>query len=74
MNPSEIRRVPLESSLLVSAAYFSDATLELEFRNGSIYRYVGVPPEVFQALLAAQSKGAYFNQSIRDHFTSQRLA
>ncbi len=72
MNQREMPPIPLESSLLASAAY-SDATLELEFRNGSIYRYFAVPPEVFQALLAAQSKGAYFNQSIRDHFPFQRV-
>jgi hypothetical protein len=72
MNQPEIQHIPLESSLLASAAY-SDATLELLFRNGQIYRYLAVPPEVFQALLAAPSKGAFFNQSIRDRFTFQRL-
>ncbi len=73
MNQREIQRIPLESSLLASAAYSSDATLDLEFRTGSIYRYFAVPPEIFEALLAAQSKGAYFNQFIRDHFSFQRL-
>ena len=73
MNQREMPRIPLESSLLASAAYASDATLELEFCNGSIYRYFAVPPEVFEALLAAPSKGTYFNQSIRDHFPFQRV-
>lgn len=67
-------RIPLESSLLSAVSYFGEATLELEFRNGAIYHYFAVPPIVFQGLLEADSKGAYFNQHIRDRFHCQRLA
>ena len=65
--------IPVESSVLSSVTYPIDAKLELRFRNGAIYQYSAVPPAVVQALLAAESKGAYFNRHIRDHFRHQRL-
>ena len=66
-------RTDIQSSLLASAAYSIDATLDLQFRNGAIYRYFAVPRAVFDALIAAESKGAYFNHAIRNHFDYRRL-
>jgi hypothetical protein len=43
----------------------SASVLELEFQSGSVYQYLNVPRSVFEELLAAPSKGAYFNQDIR---------
>jgi hypothetical protein len=54
--------------------YSIEAILDLEFRSGAIYRYFAVPPAVVEGLLAAQSKGVYFNTYIRNHFRYQRLA
>jgi hypothetical protein len=62
------------SSVIGSVAYTSDATLELTFHSGAIYRYFAVPPTIVQGLLAAPSKGAYFNHHIRNRFPHQRLA
>lgn len=62
------------SSLLSSMRYSIEAILELEFRNGAIYRYVAVPPAVVEGLIAAESKGAYFNRHIRHRFRYQRVA
>jgi hypothetical protein len=74
MHGQEFVAIPVESSLLSSVAYSKDATLELHFRHGAIYRYFDVPPALFQALLDAESKGAFFNHNIRDQFQYQRLA
>jgi len=74
MNPPEVRRTAVESSLLTSVAYSTDQTLQLEFRSGAVYRYFAVPPTVFQGLISAESKGAYFNRTIRNHFRYQRLS
>ena len=68
------RRTAVGSSLLSSVGYSIDATLELEFRSGAIYRYFAVPHVVFQELITAESKGAYFNHHVRDCFRYQRLA
>jgi lysyl-tRNA synthetase, class II len=74
MNPPEVLRTAVESSLLTSVAYSTDQTLQLEFRRGAVYRYFAVPPTVFHALITAESKGAYFNRTIRNHFRYQRLS
>lgn len=49
------------------------ATLEVEFRNGYLYRYYDVPASVHAALLRASSKGRYFDQHIRDRFRYRRV-
>jgi hypothetical protein len=67
-------RTAVVSSLLSSMGYSIEATLELEFRSGAIYRYFAVPQAVFQDLIAAESKGAYFNRHVRNRFRCQRLA
>lgn len=74
MNRPNGRRTAVVSSLLVSMSYAIAATLELEFRSGAIYRYFAVPHVVFQGLIAAESKGAYFNRHVRNRFRYQRLA
>lgn len=47
--------------------------LEAEFLNGGIYRYLRVPKSVYLALLAAESKGAYFNRRVRDRFVCRKI-
>jgi hypothetical protein len=62
-------QVDLQSTSLNAATYQDQsAFLELEFRSGAIYRYLGVPERVYQKLLSAESKGRYFNQHIRNCF------
>lgn len=67
------KRTLVASSLLCSVQYQRDHTLELVFRSGVAYRYFTVPAVVVEALLAATSKGAYFNRHIRNRFPYQRL-
>jgi hypothetical protein len=45
----------------------------LEFANASVYQYFEVPAAFHAELLAAPSKGRFFNQWIRGHFHYQRL-
>jgi hypothetical protein len=59
--------------LLASIEYSVHATLDLELRSGALYRYFAVPRAVFEGLLAAESKGAYFNLTIKDRFPYKRL-
>jgi hypothetical protein len=61
--------VPVESTALAAIGY--DQTRELlrvEFCRRAIYHYFGVPASLHQGLLAASSKGSYFNQVIRGRF------
>lgn len=74
MTHTQIGRMSVVSSMLASVAYSIDATLDLEFHSGAIYRYFAVPEAVFQGLIVAESKGAYFNRNLRNRFPYQRLA
>ena len=46
--------------------------LYITFTSGTTYTYWDVPPRVYRDLLAAPSKGRYFNEHIRDTY-SRRL-
>lgn len=68
-------RVPLASSLLAWVGY--DAArrqLQVQFRSGERYLYFQVAPTCYRQLLAAESKGAYFNHQIRNCFPFQHLS
>jgi hypothetical protein len=64
----------LDSSLLAAVTYSDHATLDLVFRNGTVYRYFAVPRRVVEGLLTAPSTGVYFHRHIRTRFRYQRLA
>jgi hypothetical protein len=64
----------IDSSLIRRVTYGTDATLTVHLHRGVCYRYFTVPRTVFEELLAAASKGAYFNRSIRDGFPYQRVS
>ena len=61
-------RTLLNSTSLHSAGYCDQLGLEIEFRDGSVYRYAGVPFPIYLALLRAKSQGGFFNSRIRPHF------
>lgn len=42
--------------------------LEIEFDSGAVYQYLGVPARMYEQLIAAESKGRYFNREIRDSY------
>lgn len=68
-SPLMTETVALESSSLSTVAYYPQrAILEVEFRDGTIYHYLGVPVHTYRDLLQADSKGAYFNLRIRSLF------
>jgi hypothetical protein len=68
-----MRRAPVESSSLASVGY-QGAVLEVEFRNGGVYRYIDVPEEVHRRLMSAESKGRFFNFEIRDAYRCEQIA
>lgn len=49
------------------------ATLEVTFREGGVYQYSDVPPEVHQALLQAPSCGTYFNDNVKGKYSYRRM-
>jgi hypothetical protein len=68
-------RVPVESSVIGEVGYSeSSRTLEILFRSGAIYLYYFVPQDVHDALMAADSKGTYFNKQIKGVYEHHRIA
>lgn len=74
MSRTSAMRMAVDSSLISSLEYSTEQILDLEFRSGATYRYFDVPQPVVEALITAESKGAYFNRNIRTRFPYQRLS
>ncbi|MBB2991073.1 hypothetical protein FHR72_002546 [Mycolicibacterium iranicum] len=60
---------PVDSSNIYRIGYDS-ATEELyvEFSNGRIYVYSGVPQSTYDELFTADSKGSYMNREIKPNY------
>lgn len=57
--------VHVDSSMLSSIGYDAETKeLEVVFTSGRVWRYCGVPREVYDELLASDSKGSYMNSCI----------
>jgi len=72
---ARLRRRPVESTSLDSIGYDSaEQKLEVEFKHGAVYEYLDVPAEVFEAFLAADSKGSFFNSDIKNSYDFVRVS
>lgn len=64
----------LGSTTLRRVSYLRERRmLRLTFATGKIYEYFEVPPQIHAALMAAGSKGGYFNRYIRPRFAYRRV-
>ena len=64
--PVKIERAPVTSSSLASVGYHGETrTLEIEFTNGGVYQYYGVPADEHDELLEAASQGQHFDVNIK---------
>ena len=61
-------REPVASESIASIGYDVAEVLEVEFMTGAVYRYRGVPGDVYEDFRQAPSKGAYFNRHIKDAY------
>lgn len=62
-------RQPVVSSNIKSIGYdHISRTLEIEFRDGGLYKYFEVPEIVFDGLMSASSHGSYFHRYIKDKY------
>jgi hypothetical protein len=60
-----VKRTVVESSTIASFGYnHADRIMEIEFRNGTVYRYFDVKPQDHIGFLTAPSKGAFFQTRI----------
>ncbi len=69
-----MERAPVSSSNLASVGYDANSeTLEVEFKNQSIYQYYNVPQFMHEQLMQAPSIGTFFNANIRDAYACARM-
>jgi KTSC domain len=61
-----MQREPLSSPNIISVGYDEEESiLEIEFDQGEIHDYLGVPQEKYGALMQAESPDSYFSHNIR---------
>lgn len=65
-------RFIVDSTSIHSIGYGS-GVLEVEFRDGGLYEYQDVQPEVFHELTVAKSVGAYFIQNIKTKYPYSKI-
>lgn len=69
-----MHRRPVQSSNLSSIGYDpASRLLEIEFHSGKAYQYPNVPAHVYQALMAAPSKGKFFSQFIKPYYVGKLM-
>lgn len=69
-----MKRYPVASSHIAAVGYDdSEQVLEVEFQDGSVYSYTGVPHATYHQLITAGSVGKFFYQNIRDRFDAERV-
>ena len=63
------------SSMLKAIGYDDGTeTLEVEFVNGRVYQYYGVPENTHSQFMGASSKGQFFNIYIKNRYPYSRVA
>jgi hypothetical protein len=68
---SRMKRVAVESKALAAVGYSKRLrALEIEFRNGAIYRYLDVPRSVHKGLMNAPSKARFYHKNVRGRYRS----
>jgi hypothetical protein len=64
----EIQEMPYVRSSAIAQIEWNNGTLSIWLHESGRYDYYGVPERVYQAFLAARSKGSFFNDHIRDRY------
>ena len=69
-----MERIAVDSKSVASVGYDPKVfELEVEFRNGRVYRYEQVPIAAYRLLLQAPSIGEYVNKVIKPRFTAKAV-
>ena len=69
-----MKMIPVNSSNIKAIGYNAEnGTLKIQFNNGRVYEYYGVPKSEFNNLLNASSKGQYANQNIYKAYSQSKV-
>ena len=67
-------RKDVSSSNFISVGYNNqEKILEVEFINGYVYQYFGVPKRIHDEFMKAKSLGRFHFDNIRSNFQSARI-
>ena len=67
-----MKRTEIQSSLITSWGH-EKGVLEVEFKNGTVYRYPGVTEDVFNILQGAESPGRAFIEHVRVSLAGEKV-
>lgn len=74
MEKQAFKRKPVESSNIVSIGHsFPRRMLEVEFKNGSVYRYKGVNNRIYRAILSSDSKGKALHNLVKGKYPYKKI-
>lgn len=69
-----MNRTPVSSSNVAEIGYDpATMTLEVAFRDGSVYQYFDVPETVYQEFMGAPSKGQFLHANIKNIYRYLKL-
>ena len=69
-----MERITVISSNISALGYDPETQiLEVEFLNGSVYEYSGIPSSEYDGLMNSDSKGKYFNANIKTIYPVAKL-
>lgn len=69
-----MERKPVSSSHFAAVGYDPAARkMHIEFQNGSVYEYAGVPEQFHKTLMDADSTGEFFHKNVKPHFKARRI-
>ena len=64
----------MPSTVIASMQYDAEhRALTVRFVTGAIYKYLDVPPEVYEAMRTSGSKGIYLNTQIKGNYAYKKI-
>ncbi|MGZ3871934.1 MAG: KTSC domain-containing protein [Mucilaginibacter sp.] len=64
----------MPSSVVAAMKYNeSSSTLRITYTSGRVYDYRGVPPEVYEEMKTAGSKGTFLNYRIKGKYSYKKI-
>lgn len=73
-NEKLIDRQIVQSSMFASIGYDEDnQILQVEFKNGDVWNYTGVPFDVYTNMMDSDSIGKYFLSDIKGKYETEKL-
>jgi len=74
LHPDVFHLKKMPSSVVAAMDYNKDAhTLRITYTSGAVYDYRNVPPDVYEEMKAAGSKGTFLNYEIKGKYRYKRI-